>query len=311
MPVPLFLTIALIALALLRPSIADAESGWQWPVHGDVITSYSNDNSKPYAGGMHRGIDIAAPVGTNVEAARAGTVSYAGNLGSSGLTVAVRTDDGTYATSYLHLSAIAVSRGQHVDTGQRLGAVGTTGERSAQQPHLHFGVRLADRDNFYIDPLSLLPALPAAVVPATPAPVSAPVRARANAQPVAVAAPRPAAARRTAPRPAHPLRAPQARPQPIAVGRADPVRSGHPAAHPQRRRATLRQPAARPVPVRHPEVAPLPAATPAGAARPWGTILLIAGLGLLAASILPSLVRGIENASHLGMPDRRRRARPA
>ena len=132
---------------------------------------------------MHRGIDIAAPVGTNVSAARAGAVSYAGNLGSSGLTVAVRTDDGTYATSYLHLSAIAVSRGQQVDAGQRLGAVGTTGERSAHQPHLHFGVRLADRDDFYVDPLTLLPALPSPAAPATPAPVSAPAPVRAASSP--------------------------------------------------------------------------------------------------------------------------------
>ena len=63
-----------------------AEDGWTWPVRGRVLTTYTNDNARPYAGGMHRGIDIAAAVGTPVVAARAGAVTFAGPLGSSGLT---------------------------------------------------------------------------------------------------------------------------------------------------------------------------------------------------------------------------------
>ena len=48
-----------------------ANAGWTWPVDGEVITPYRN-GSDPYAPGQHRGIDIAAPVGTAVRAAAAG-----------------------------------------------------------------------------------------------------------------------------------------------------------------------------------------------------------------------------------------------
>ena len=140
---------------------APAQASWSWPVRGDVITPYRN-GADPYAGGQHRGIDIAAAVGTAVVAAAGGEVRFAGTAGSSGLTVSVRTGDG-FDTSYLHLSALAVRAGARVSAGERLGAVGTTGTRSADQPHLHFGVREAGTRHAYIDPLSMLP--PAAAPP--------------------------------------------------------------------------------------------------------------------------------------------------
>src|SRR3954449_9954980 len=150
-----------VVIAALAPA-ARSDDGWAWPVHGPVITGYSNDDADPYAGGMHRGIDIAAGVGTPVAAARSGDVTYAGVLGYSGLTVAVRSADGRYVTSYLHLSSVAVRAGDAVGPGARLGAVGTSGRRSAVEAHLHFGIRLAAEERHYVDPLSLLPAIPAA-----------------------------------------------------------------------------------------------------------------------------------------------------
>ena len=119
---------------------------WSWPVRGEILTAYRNAPD-PYAGGQHRGIDIGAAVGTPVGAAAAGTVTFAGVAGSSGLTVSVRTADGGFLTSYLHLSSIAVRPGEAVRAGDRLGAVGTTGRRSADPPHLHFGVRAAGDDH--------------------------------------------------------------------------------------------------------------------------------------------------------------------
>ena len=177
-------------IAALAPDARSAD-GWTWPVRGEVLTRYANDDANPYAGGMHRGIDIAAPVGATVVAAHSGEVTYAGALGYSGITVAVRGDDGRYVASYLHLSAVSVRRGEQVSAGQRVGAVGTTGRRSVDQPHLHFGVRLADQENRYVDPLSLLPPLgeartepPVSTAPSTvpvatrPEPVKAPARSR-------------------------------------------------------------------------------------------------------------------------------------
>jgi hypothetical protein len=102
-------------------------------------------------------------------------VSYVGVAGSSGLTVAVRTVDGRFDLSYLHLSATAVHEGDRVGGGDAIGAVGTTGRRSAEQPHLHFGVRDAGARQAYRDPLDFLPPLaPPAAQPQPPAPVATP-----------------------------------------------------------------------------------------------------------------------------------------
>src|SRR5215203_7124257 len=150
-----FLVVLMAVLALAAVFAVPAEAAWLWPVRGEVITQYRN-GSDPYAGGQHRGIDIAAPVGTPVAAAAAGEVRFAGTAGSSGLTVSVRTGDG-FDSSYLHLSSLAVRAGEHVSGGERLGAIGTSGERSAAAPHLHFGVREAGSRYAYVDPLSLLP----------------------------------------------------------------------------------------------------------------------------------------------------------
>jgi peptidase M23-like protein len=148
---------ALVIGAVLAPASASGAGGWAWPVRGAVITQYTNDNLRPYLGGMHRGIDIAAVIGTRVVASRSGRVTFAGPLGSSGVTVAIATADGRYVTSYLHLGRVAVERGESVGAGHEIGAVGTTGKRSAEQPHLHFGVRRAGPARVYVDPLSLLP----------------------------------------------------------------------------------------------------------------------------------------------------------
>jgi hypothetical protein len=171
----IIVAIAALAVLLLLAPPASGDGGWTWPVRGPVATVYANDNARPYTSGMHRGIDIAADLGAAVVAARSGTVTYAGPLGSSGNVVAVR--DGRYATSYLHLGAVSVARGERVAKGTRVGAVGTTGRRSVTEPHLHFGVRLARADRHYVDPLSLLPAVgggkdvPAAAVPVPAGPV--------------------------------------------------------------------------------------------------------------------------------------------
>ena len=95
-----------------------------------MITPYRNGDD-PYAGGQHRGVDIAAPVGAAVVAARSGVVRFAGAAGHSGLTLGIRTADGRYDTSYLHLASVSVRQGQRVAAGQRLGSAGTSGRPSS------------------------------------------------------------------------------------------------------------------------------------------------------------------------------------
>jgi Peptidase family M23 len=231
---------------------APARAAWVWPLHGEVITPYRNGDD-PYAAGQHRGIDIAGAVGAPVVAAAGGEVRFAGTAGSSGLTVSVRTSEG-YDTSYLHLSSLAVRTGERVSAGGRIGAVGTSGTRSAEAPHLHFGVREAGERHAYLDPLAFLPPpAPGAPDGPSPAPAPAPVPVAPPAVPVPMGAPalrRVPAARRV----------PSARRIPVG-GRV-----------PARRRVPVRPrvPAGRPLPGarRVPAARPVPAAPGARVARP-------------------------------------------
>jgi hypothetical protein len=184
-------SILAMALAVMLALSPAASAAWSWPLRGEVITPYRNGDD-PYAAGQHRGIDIAGPIGASVGAAAAGVVRFAGVAGSSGLTVSVRTTDGRFDTSYLHLSVASVHLGEQVTAGQRLGAVGTSGQRSASVPHLHFGVRQAESRQAYLDPLGLLDPYPPTSVPerdpkSVTGPVEVPALMRAPAVGVAPA----------------------------------------------------------------------------------------------------------------------------
>ena len=88
-------------------------------------------------GRMHQGVDLAAPFGSPVAAASAGTVRYAGWHGGHGNYVLVD-HGGGLTTGYGHLSRIVVTPGAMVRQGELLGSVGMTG--LATGPHLHFEV---------------------------------------------------------------------------------------------------------------------------------------------------------------------------
>ncbi|MHB8573144.1 MAG: peptidoglycan DD-metalloendopeptidase family protein [Candidatus Dormibacteria bacterium] len=110
-----------------------------------------------YYAHFHTGLDIAAPVGTPVRAAAAGTVVLAtesvekGQLVGYGRYVLI-SHGGDYYTLYGHLSAITVSAGDELTAGQVLGLVGSTGRSTG--PHLHFELR---RGRMVLDPLPYLP----------------------------------------------------------------------------------------------------------------------------------------------------------
>ncbi|AFZ29185.1 Peptidase M23 [Gloeocapsa sp. PCC 7428] len=89
---------------------------------------------------FHSGVDLLAPIGTSVQAVAAGTVAFAGEQGSYGNLVVVNHAGGRQ-TRYAHLQKMSVNTGQPVQLGQVLGTVGTTGEPTSTEPHLHFEVR--------------------------------------------------------------------------------------------------------------------------------------------------------------------------
>jgi Peptidase family M23 len=242
-------SITLVAFLVLVPP---AWGDWVWPLRGDVITPYRN-GSDPYASGQHRGIDIAGALGTAVVAATSGEVRFAAVAGSSGLTVSVRTADGRYDTSYLHLSSTAVRRGDLVAAGELVGTVGTSGTRSAAAPHVHFGVRDAGSRHAYHDPLGFLPP-PAATQPprGAPAPQPAPAPVAPAPAPVRAPAPSPRRVPTGAPRPV-----PLPVPNPRRIPRGAPRHVPQPAPSPRR------------VPANSPRQAPVgaPRRAPAGAPR--------------------------------------------
>lgn len=92
----------------------------------------------------NKGLDLAAPIGTPVRAAVAGTVTTVGDLrennGRYGTVVMVASGaDGATETLYAHLNTTAVKPGARIAAGQIIGTVGLTGFSTG--PHLHFQVR--------------------------------------------------------------------------------------------------------------------------------------------------------------------------
>ena len=87
----------------------------------------------------HLGIDYGAPIGTPVRTIGDGVVQFAGTQNGFGNVVYIRHANNRM-TVYGHLSRIFVKKGQHVEQGQHIGAVGMTGW--ATGPHLHFEFRV-------------------------------------------------------------------------------------------------------------------------------------------------------------------------
>ena len=109
------------------------------PVAG-WLTSGFGYRRDPFTNEMHfhRGIDLAAAVGTSIRAALDGKVVVVGYDPVLGNYILIRHQI-NYSTLYGHLSQIWVARGATVTRGQRIGAVGNTGKSTG--PHLHFEIR--------------------------------------------------------------------------------------------------------------------------------------------------------------------------
>ena len=87
---------------------------------------------------FHKGVDIAAPMGTDVYCAAQGKVIFAGQKSGYGNCVIIEHGNGL-ATLYGHLSKILVDANQQVKIGDVIAKVGSTGRSTG--PHLHYEVR--------------------------------------------------------------------------------------------------------------------------------------------------------------------------
>jgi murein DD-endopeptidase MepM/ murein hydrolase activator NlpD len=135
------------AASFAPASAISSPAGFIWPVEGRVISRYGASGD-----GIHNdGINIAAPGGAPVRAARAGTIVYAGRgVRAYGNLVLIRHDNG-WVTAYAHMKRLLVSKGQRIAQGDAIGTVGATGSVSTEQ--LHFEVR---RGTEALDPLQYL-----------------------------------------------------------------------------------------------------------------------------------------------------------
>ncbi len=118
-----------------------------WPVQGKLASEYG-----PKGDGLHNdGINIVAAKGTPVHAAASGVVAYAGNeIRGFGNLLLIQHSDG-WMTAYAHNDKLLVKRGDRVEQGQQVGAVGSTG--NVVSPQLHFEIRRGKRA---VDPLDQL-----------------------------------------------------------------------------------------------------------------------------------------------------------
>ena len=132
-------------------------SGLIWPLKKGSFWLSSKFGMRD--GRMHKGIDLAAPIGTPVYAASDGSVTYVGEEGEIsgyGRIIFLLHDNGV-RTVYAHLDKQIVKEGQKVKKGEQIGNVGNTGR--ARGPHLHFEVRRFDQKTGRViafDPLKYL-----------------------------------------------------------------------------------------------------------------------------------------------------------
>ncbi|OKH50552.1 hypothetical protein NIES30_00110 [Phormidium tenue NIES-30] len=130
------------------PEAPRLSNGYIWPTRGTLTSGYGWR-----WGRMHRGVDIAGPVGTPIVAAAPGVVARSGwNSGGYGNLVDIRHADGSL-TRYAHNSRLLVREGQQVSQGQQIAEMGSTGYSTG--PHLHFEVHLPSSGT--VNPMAYLP----------------------------------------------------------------------------------------------------------------------------------------------------------
>ena len=130
-PRPIYQPLSLSGLE--APSIPS-----MWPLRGQVTGGFGQ-RMDPLSGegAYHWGLDIAAPRGTDVQAAADGAVAWTGRVVGYGNEILIDHGD-NITTKYCHLGEIYVAVGEEVKQGEVIGTVGMTGKTTG--PHLHYEV---------------------------------------------------------------------------------------------------------------------------------------------------------------------------
>jgi murein DD-endopeptidase MepM/ murein hydrolase activator NlpD len=111
-----------------------------WPTEGWVTSGFGTRIS-PFTGRrqFHAGLDIAGDFGTPIVAPAKGRVAFVGRQGGLGQYLVIEHGHGL-RTRFAHVSEIFVRRGERVERGARIAAMGSTGRSTG--PHLHYGVEV-------------------------------------------------------------------------------------------------------------------------------------------------------------------------
>lgn len=131
--------------AVLLRFAGHTESGMLWPLPGytraNISSEFAPNRINPVTGvnESHNGTDIAAPTGTQVVAAKAGTVIEANYNNGAGYHIVIDHGDGV-KTYYFHSSQLIANEGDEVKAGDVIMLVGSTGQSTG--PHLHFGITI-------------------------------------------------------------------------------------------------------------------------------------------------------------------------
>ncbi|WP_410874314.1 M23 family metallopeptidase [Nocardia sp. A7] len=114
------------------PGSTPSVGGFSLPAKGAFTSGFGSR-----WGTLHRGIDIAGPIGSPIYAVADGTVVEAGPAQGFGLWVRIRHDDGTISI-YGHMYDFFVSQGERVPAGMQIARIGNRGDSTG--PHLHFEI---------------------------------------------------------------------------------------------------------------------------------------------------------------------------
>jgi murein DD-endopeptidase MepM/ murein hydrolase activator NlpD len=139
-----------------------AGAGLTIPVQGVTADQLRSSFDDARGGRRHEAIDIMAPTGTAVVAAAPGTVEKLFRSDAGGNTIYVRSPDRRTLYYYAHLQSYApgLTEGQAVTAGERLGAVGSSGNADPAAPHLHFAVLRAEAEAQWWEPATAVDPFP-------------------------------------------------------------------------------------------------------------------------------------------------------
>lgn len=142
--------------------LGDLAQGKCEPVIGSIISKKTDHcanglysitgeyrRTKTYKKKPHRGLDLAASIGTDVFAAASGDLFDVVTLRRGGLIVGIRHQD-SHISRYYHLDSAdfeATDIDTRIEAGSKIGEVGTSGNARASCPHLHFEIRVAGYEN--------------------------------------------------------------------------------------------------------------------------------------------------------------------